>query len=342
MRPKMTFLLWAFLVLSLLIALNTGRYPIGPGDMLHLVLGPLGLAKGSDAVAPEMAAIFWNIRLPRIVLSFVVGAGMAMAGVVFQALFRNPLAAPDILGVTAGSCFGAALAIMLFAHWALGVQGMAFIGGVVAVGLAYLLASRSWDRSAAVLVISGIVTSAVFQAGLSILMYLANPYDQLAKIVFWVMGSFHAASWDRVQSTLPVVGVGAVALLVFSWRLNVMTHDEEEALSLGIDVFRWRLFYVVTATLMVASSVAAVGTISWVGLIIPHIARYLVGTEHTRLIRTAGLLGGSFLVLMDSLARSMLASEIPISIVTSIFGAPFLAYLVISRSPVGMDARSRS
>jgi iron complex transport system permease protein len=283
----------------------------------------------------EMLLIFRNVRLPRIIMSFAVGCGISIAGAVFQALFRNPLAAPEILGVTAGSCFGAALAIMCFSGMAPAVQGNAFIFGIISVTLAYLLSSRSWDKSASVLVISGIVVSAFFQAGLSILMYIANPYDQLAQIIFWIMGSFHTSSWAKVETTLPIVVLGSILMVLFSWRLNIMTQHEGHALSLGIDVFRWRLFYVVVCTLMVAASVAAVGTIAWIGLIVPHVGRYLTGTDHKKLIPVTAFLGGTFLLLMDTLARTMLPSEIPISIVTSVVGAPFLGYLIISRKSMG-------
>ncbi len=315
--------------------MSIGRYPIGPVELVRMFLHYFGLVGYLAPPSLEMQLVFWNIRVPRILMSIAVGSGISIAGVVFQALFRNPLAAPDILGVTAGSCFGAALAIMFFTQMAVGVQGFAFIFGIVAVTIAYMLADRSWDRSTSVLVISGIVVSALFQAGVSVLMYLADPYDQLTKIVFWIMGSFHVASWAKVQATLPVVVIGSVLLGVFGWRLNVMTQNEEEALSLGVDVFRWRLFYVVTSTLIVASSVAAVGTISWVGLIVPHIARYLVGIEQRRLIPAAAFIGGGFLLVMDTVARSISASEIPISIVTSIIGAPFLGYLVMHRRKNG-------
>jgi len=169
-------LLALFFVASLLVSLSVGRYPIGLDSVARLLGSGLGIAPPP----PETQLIFWNIRLPRIIMSFAVGCGISVAGAVFQALFRNPLAAPDILGVTAGSCFGAAMAIMFLPNTGLVVQGNAFVFGSLAVSLAYLLATRSWDRSAAVLVISGIVVSAFFQAGLSVLMYIANPYDQLA------------------------------------------------------------------------------------------------------------------------------------------------------------------
>ena len=331
---KKSYLILCFIAfgLALLGALATGRYPIGLADLFHLAVS--GLA----STGRSLPRCRWSSGISGrrgSCLNIAVGSGLSIAGVVFQALFRNPLAAPDILGVTAGSSFGAALAIMFFTTFVVGVQGCAFLFGVFAVSIAYFLANRSWDRSTSVLVISGIVVSAVFQAGVSILMYLADPDDELAKIVFWIMGSFHVASWAKVQATLPVVVAGSLLLSLFGWRLNIMTHNEEEALSLGVDVFRWRLFYLGNSTLIVASSVAAVGNISWVGLIVPHIARYLVGTEHRRLIPVAAFLGGGFLLVMDTVARTISASEIPISIITSILGAPFLGYLVIHRKKNG-------
>jgi iron complex transport system permease protein len=337
MKKARQLLLLLLFVLSLGISLCVGRYPIGLQGIAQILFSGLGIR---DVLAPpsqDTLVIFWNVRLPRIIMSFAVGCGISISGAVFQALFRNPLAAPEILGVTAGAGFGAAMAILFFSGASLMIQGNAFIFGIIAVSLAYLLSSRSWDKSAAVLVISGIVVSAFFQAGLSFLMYIANPYDQLAQIIFWIMGSFHTASWSKVESTLPVIVLGSALMLVFSWRLNVMTQNEEHALALGVDIFRWRLFYVVVCTLMVAASVAAAGTIAWVGLIVPHIARYLAGTDHRKLIPASAFLGGTFLLLMDTLARSMLASEIPISIVTSVIGAPFLGYLVISRKSMGVS-----
>jgi iron complex transport system permease protein len=295
-----------------------------------LLLGAFGMDSPRFNAPSEMMMVFWNIRVPRVILSILVGAGISTAGAVFQALFRNPLAAPDILGVSAGSCFGAALAIMFLVPAAVVIQTNAFIFGLIAVTLAYILASLSRDTSPSVLVISGIVISAIFQAGLSFIMYLANPYDQLAQIIFWTMGSFHTASWIKIQVTLPVLVPGIILMIIFSWRLNLMTQGEEDALSMGIQVIRWRIFYILVSTLMVACSVAAVGTVAWIGLIVPHIARYLTGSEHSRLIPATAFLGGFFLMIMDSVARSLMLSEIPISIVTSIFGAPFLGYLVIS------------
>jgi iron complex transport system permease protein len=340
-RYRFLLLPCAFL-LSLILSLCVGRYPIGLNGIGRILFSSIGVHGVLPPPNQDILLIFWNVRLPRIVMSFTVGCGISIAGAVFQALFRNPLAAPEILGVTAGASFGAALAILFSASLNAAVQGSAFAFGILAVSLAYLLSSRSWDKSASVLVISGIVVSAFFQAGLSILMYVADPFDQLAQIIFWIMGSFHAASWAKVETTLPIVIIGSLLMTVFSWRLNLMTQHEEQAQSLGVNVFRWRLFYVVVCTLMVAASVAAAGTIAWVGLIVPHIGRYLAGADHRRMIPVTAFLGGTFLLLMDTCARSILAAEIPISIVTSVVGAPFLGYLVISRKSMGASGESVS
>lgn len=314
----------------LFICLCTGRYPISPGRVAGLFLSHLGIESPVFGAPREMMMIFWNIRVPRVILTIFIGAGISTAGAVFQALFRNPLAAPDILGVTSGSGFGAALAIMFLTPLAFVIQINAFIFGIIAVTLAYILASLSQDSSPSVLVISGIVISAIFQAGLSFIMYMANPYDQLAQIVFWTMGSFNTASWVKVQGAVPVLIPGIILMIIFSWPLNIMTQGEEDAMSMGIHVVRWRIFYVLVSTLMVATSVSLVGNVAWIGLIVPHIARYLSGSEHRRLLPMTAILGGLFLMIMDTLARSVMLSEIPISIVTSIFGAPFLGYLVVS------------
>ncbi len=318
------------LLTALFVCLCVGRFPMGPGDVAGLILSGLGFDNHFIVSPRDMGMVFWNIRVPRLVLTILAGAGISTAGAVFQALFRNPLAAPEILGVTAGSCFGAAFAIMYLSPLAWVIQGSAFLFGTIAVTFAYILANFSNDTSPAVLVISGIVTSALFKAGLAFMMYLSNPHDQLTRIIFWTMGSFHTASWTKIEITLPLLLPGIILMIIFSWRLNIMTQDTEDAMSMGINIFRWRIFFVAASTLMVACSVACVGSIAWIGLIVPHIARYLTGPDNRKLIPATAVLGGCFLMVMDSVARSVTMSEIPISIVTSIFGAPFLGYLVVN------------
>ncbi len=331
MKKKIWFILAALFIISLIVALSMGRYAMSISDICSILLDSIGITGVLPPPTGESSMVFWNIRVPRVIMAFVVGSGISVAGVVFQALFRNPLASPDILGVSGGAAFGAALSIVFLSESTFGIQGFAFSFGILAVIITYFLAERSLDKSTSVLVISGIVVWALFQAGLSILQYISDPFDQLAKIIFWTMGSFQVSSWAKVQITLPIIIFGTVILTVFSWRLNIMTQDEKQILSLGVDVKKWRILYIGIATLIVASAVSTVGEIKWIGLIMPHISRYLVGTEHKRLVPVSAFLGGSFMLLMDTLARTATTSEIPISIITSFFGAPFLGYLVLSR-----------
>lgn len=329
MKKKALLLTLTFPVICILIAICAGRYAISPLEMVQILLTKIGLGGGMVPPSPEAQSVFWQIRLPRIVLAFTVGSALAVSGAVFQALFRNPLASPDLLGVTAGASFGAVLALMFFPPLSLAIKFSSFLFGVAAVLCVHVLAVKSRDQSTAVLILGGIIVSAVFQAGVSVLKYLTNTYDMLAQIVFWLMGSFQTATWDSVWSVFLVTMIGTALIVAFSWRLNIMSQDDEQALSLGVDVVKWRIIYVAITTLMVGISVSACGVVGWIGLVVPHIARSLVGSEHRRLIFTSALLGASLMLLMDTLARSLFSSEIPISIVTSLLGAPFLGYLVL-------------
>ncbi|MCE5285626.1 MAG: iron ABC transporter permease [Pelosinus sp.] len=324
----------------LVLAFSAGRYAIGLKDIGVFFLHACGIAADLPQVPKEMQMIFWNIRVPRIVLSFAVGSGISIAGAVFQALFRNPLAAPETLGATFGAGFGAAVAIMFFTHMIMGIQTFAFLFSILAVTATYLLASRCREQSASVLVIAGIVISALFEAGLSVLEYWADPYDQLAQILFWLWGSFQTASWSKVETTVPIVLIGCVMLYIFAWQLDIMTLEDEAALSLGVNIVRWRVFYIVVSNVMIAASVASVGSIKWLGLIIPHIARHFVGTEHRKLLPVTAVLGGTFLVAVDTLARSISSAEIPISVLTAIIGAPYLGYLILWKKEGGGELGS--
>ncbi len=319
------------LLAAFFLSMSVGRYAIGPLDILKLIAAKLGVGVDLGSSAAAMNTVFWSIRLPRTVLAIGVGAALGASGAVFQGLFRNPLVSPDILGVSSGAGFGAATAIMYLAGGGLAVQSMAFVFGIVGVFVAYSIAERSKESTIVVLVLAGIVVSAVFTAGLSFLKYIADPYEELPSIVFWTMGSFHAANWRDVVYSLPIVVMGVSLLSALGWRLNVMTMGDEEAMGLGVDVRKIRLFFIVVSTLIVASSISACGTIAWVGLVIPHIGRYLAGSDHKVLVPFCALLGGALLLLMDTLARMISTSEIPISIITSFIGAPFLAYLLLRK-----------
>lgn len=331
MRKKVWFCLMVLVIVSAAAALSLGRYAISIPEIFGLFFDRIGIRGILPPPSDQSYLVFWNVRIPRLIMAFAAGAGIAVAGVVLQAVFRNPLASPDIVGVSGGASFGAALSIVFFTEAAIGIQVFAFLFGTLAVVITFLIAAKSSDKSASVLVISGIVVWVLFQAGLSLLEYVADPYNQLAKIMFWTMGSFQTSNWEKIRYTLPVIVAGTTVICAFSWRLNIMTQDDRQILSLGVDARKWRIFYIGISTLIVASAVSTAGDIKWVGLIMPHIARHLVGMEHRRLVPASVLLGGSFMLIMDTLARTVIAAEVPISIVTSLIGAPFLAYLLISK-----------
>ena len=272
--------------------------------------------------------VFWSVRLPRLVMALLVGAALAVSGTVFQGLFRNPLVSPDILGVSAGASFGAGMAILLVGESALAIQGFAFGFGLLAVTLAYQLGRRCRSDAITVLVLAGVIVSALFTAGLSFLKYVADPYEQLPAIVFWTMGGFSTIVWKDIAMTLPVILTGIGILFLLRWKLDIMALGDEEAMSLGVNVTKMRFLYIFIATLIVASSVSACGTIGWVGLVVPHMARLIIGPGHNHLVTFAAILGAVFMILMDTIARSISGGEIPIGIITSFIGAPFLAYLL--------------
>lgn len=311
--------------------MSIGRYHLGPYDIVKLLLNGMGSSIELGPNAAALRTVFWNIRLPRAILAIIVGASLGASGAVFQGVFRNPLVSPDILGVSQGAGFGAALAIMFLGGSTIGIQGSAFLFGIAAVMIAYSISLSSMENSVVVLVLAGVVVSALFMAGLSFLKYVADPYTELPSIVFWTMGSFQGANWNDVLYSFPVVLIGVTVLSALGWRLNVMTLGDEEAKSLGIDIGKMRLFFIAVATVIVASSISAVGTIAWLGLVVPHIGRYLAGSDHKTLVPFSALLGGALLLLMDTAARTMISSEIPISIITNIVGAPFLAYLLVRK-----------
>jgi iron complex transport system permease protein len=266
--------------------------------------------------------VVWQVRGPRIAAAVLVGAALSVAGAAFQGLFRNPLVSPDILGASSGAALGAITGIF-FSLGILGIQGLAFAGGMLAVALVYLIGSsiRSGDI-VLILVLTGVVIGSLLGAGVGLLKYLADPYNQLPAMTFWLLGSL--AGTDR-SDLLPLFGpiaLGTLVLLALRWRMNAMSLPEEEARALGLATGPLRLAIVAAATLVTSASVAAAGVIGWVGLIVPHMARFLVGPEFGRLIPTAALLGGGYLLLIDTLARSAAQVEIPLGILTAVIGTP--------------------
>ncbi len=324
---------WAIVVSATLLvaggilAATLGRYQINLHTLKHILVSSLP----GSSVEPELATptlVLWSVRLPRLIMAVMVGSALSVAGAVFQGLFRNPLVSPGILGVTAGAGFGATLAILLAGNSGFMIESSAFLWGLGAVVLAYQLGKRS-GNSATSLVLSGVIVSALFTAAVSFLKYKADIYQQLPAMVFWTMGSLNSVVWkDALRATSIIVpGIGAIYLL--RWWLNPMALGDEDAMALGIDVAKARVIYILIATLIVAASIASCGNIGWVGLIVPHMARSIVGSDHDALIPFSALLGGIFMLVMDTISRTLPGGEIPVGIITAMFGAPFFAYLLV-------------
>ncbi|OGA22652.1 MAG: iron ABC transporter permease [Betaproteobacteria bacterium RIFCSPLOWO2_02_FULL_67_19] len=308
------------------IALSLGEVALPLGD----VLAVLGNAVGLGSAAPEQAAqIVWQIRAPRIAAALLVGAALAAAGAAYQGMFRNALVSPDILGVSAGAAAGAVLAIF-FSQNPFLIQAAAFGGGLIAVALAYAVAAaaRGHDPGLA-LVLSGVVIGSLLGAVVALVKALADPLNQLPPITFWLLGSLAAATPRDLALAAPLVVAGLAPLLLLRWRMNLLALDDDEARSLGVPVSALRLAVVCAATLMTAACVAISGVIGWVGLLVPHAARLLVGPEFSRLLPLAMLLGAAFLLAVDTLCRTATSIELPPGVVTAILGTPAFLFLLL-------------
>lgn len=316
-----------FLACTAILALSTGKYPMTPATLMRLCVSAVeGKAPGSGLAGP--ALVLWSVRLPRILMAALVGAGLSVSGAIFQGLFKNPLVSPGILGVSSGANFGAALGLLFFAGPAWTIQMSAFAWGIIAVGLTCQIGKRG-DRSITTLVLAGIIVSALFMAGLSYIKCKADPLGQLPAIVFWTMGSFNSVSWTDVAWGGGLLAAGLLGSRFTSWGLNPLSLGEEEALSLGLNVAARRTVYILLATLMVSAATAPCGTIGWVGLLIPHMARIFTGAEHDRLIPVSALFGAIFMLSVDTLARTLPGGEIPVGILTAVIGAPCFGLLLI-------------
>lgn len=315
------------LISAAVIAITLGRYRISLQILAKIIASSLSVGTTDhDLATPTL--VLWTVRLPRVAMAVMVGAALSVAGAVFQGLFRNPLVAPGILGVTHGAAFGAALAIILVGNSTFAIEASAFFWALVAVVIAYQLGRKS-GNSATSLVLSGVIVSALFMAVGSFLKYKADPYNQLPAIVFWTLGSLNNLVWmDTLKAGIAIVlGIGVIYAL--RWWLNPMALGDEDAMALGIDVAKARVIYVLIATLIVAAPTAYCGNIQWVGLIVPHMARSIVGSDHDALIPFSALLGGIFMLVMDTISRVLPGGEIPVGILTAALGAPFFAYLLI-------------
>lgn len=320
-------LLLSLLMLAILISLSVGKYPVQPSEVYHL---SLALITGdTTGISLQSETVFWHIRLPRIMAAIVIGAVLSAAGSAYQGMFHNPLVSPDVLGVSAGAGFGALTGIFMGMS-IFAIQALAFTGGFAVVGLVYVI-SRLARRQDPVLsmVLVGIAIGTLFTAASALLKVLADPYTQLPTITFWLLGGLSSITFSDLQKTLPVMLAGLLPLFLLRWRMNLLSLSDEEAQTLGINVQRNRLLFIFSATLITASAVSISGIIGWVGLVIPHIARLIVGPDFSRLLPASLIFGGIFLLLTDTMARTVAPIELPLGILTASIGAPFFILLLI-------------
>jgi iron complex transport system permease protein len=314
------------------VALCVGRFTVTLDQLGALAWSRLTGAP--SGVPANVETVILAVRGPRVLAALAVGAVLAAAGTAYQALFRNPLVSPDILGVSSGAALGAVLGIWL-SLGVVAIQALAFAVGLLAVVVVYLLgtALRRHDPIL-VLVLAGVVIGTLLGSCVSLVKYLADPYNQLPAITFWLLGSLAAVTAGDVGAILPAVVLGLVPLYLLRWRMNVMTLGDEEAQALGVDTRRVRLTVVAGATLMTAAAVSLSGIVGWIGLLVPHVGRLLVGPDFGRLLPASILLGAGYLLAVDTLARTMASLEVPLGVLTALLGAPFFVW-VLARSRRG-------
>ncbi|MCI2241168.1 FecCD family ABC transporter permease [Adlercreutzia faecimuris] len=317
-----------FAVLAAGASLLLGRYPIDPSQAVALLV---------DQVVPlpqtwtdQQATLFFNVRLPRILLALMVGCCLAVAGAAYQGTFQNPLVSPDILGASQGAAFGAAVAILL-GLGSVGVSLLAFAMALFTVLLVLLISARAKGNHMMVVVLAGVMVSSLFQAGVSYAKLVADPTDELADITYWLMGSLTGAKMASVAAVFPLMLAGCAVLFALRWRINVLTMGDDEAATLGVNARLIRVVVIVAATVVTAASVCVTGMIGWVGLVIPHLCRMMVGADYRRLIPASMLMGAGFLLVVDDVARLATTAEIPIGILTAFVGAPFFLFLITRR-----------
>lgn len=304
------------------MSLLLGRYMVAPGQVFDILVR----AVTGNLCGEIEESVIINIRLPRILITLLIGAGMAASGTAFQGLFQNPLVSPDVLGVSSGAAFGAVLGIIVSG---LGYFSMALamICGVLSVVMTYILSKVKGQSTVLSLVLSGMIVQALMNALVLLLKYTADPYSKLPAITYWLMGSFSTASYNDLKLVGIPVAVSLLILFLLRWRINILSLGDEEAAALGVNPVRIRVLIIASSTVISACSVTIAGVIGWVGLVIPHITRMIFGVDHKDIIPASMLLGGIYLTVIDLIARSAMESEIPIGILTALIGAPVFAVL---------------
>ena len=309
-----------------LLSFVVGRYGVPLGQVVRILLS--GVLPLEQTWTDNMAIAVLNVRLPRILLACLVGCGLSAAGTGYQTVFQNPMAAPDILGASSGACFGAALAIMT-GQSAVMITVFAFLTSLLSVALVYLVGNHTRGNRVVNLLLAGIMVGSLFSACTSYIKLVADPTNQLPQITYWLMGSLSGTRMGTVKFAAVCMAVGLVPLLLLRWRMNLLTLSPDEARAMGVHTDRLRLAVILSSTVLTAAAVSVSGMIGWVGLVIPHLSRRIVGSDCRRLMPMACLFGAAFLLLVDNMARCLTATEIPIGILTAFVGAPFFIYLMV-------------
>ena len=325
--PLVLAALLVLLVIASLIALCVGRYAVPPDAAFQVLASqvlPIDTSGWSDATHD----VVLKLRLPRVLAALFVGSALALAGAAYQAIFKNPLVSPDLLGVSSGACVGAAAAILLGAGLAL-TQGLAFLGGIIAVALTTLIPRFMRRDSTVMLVLAGVIVGGFMSSIIGMLKYIADAETQLPDIVYWQLGSLAKVNTTTLLSVAPIMIVAGLLLLAMRWRVNVLSLSDQDAKTLGVNLRRERGTAIVAATVLTASAVCMSGTIGWIGLVMPHVARRIVGVDNTRVLPVAAILSAIFLLLVDTLARTVTGGELPLGILTGFIGAPFFALILV-------------
>lgn len=320
-RPVIILLILTAVLAGLfLFSFILGHYDVPLREVIHILIS-------GHSEDPKMFAAVSNIRMPRIVMACLVGCCLSAAGASFQCVFQNPMASPDILGASSGACFGAALAILWnFSHT--GITLFAFLFSLLSIALVYLIGKASRRNRVVAILLAGMMVSSLFSAGTSYVKLVADPSNQLPAITYWLMGSLSGTRKADLRFVIWPMLIGLVPLLLLRWRINLLTLSEEEAETMGVHTGRLRLAVILCATILTAASVSVSGMIGWVGLVIPHLCRKLVGSDCRWLFPATMIFGAVFLLLVDNVSRNLLAVEIPIGILTAFIGAPFFIFLM--------------
>ena len=322
---QILLLLTVVLAASVVGSVALGRYPIGLKELGGILLSRF--VEMEPFWTKTQESLLLQHRLPRILLACLVGGCLSSAGAAYQGVFQNPMASPDILGASAGAAFGAALAILLNLSGSF-IMLFAFGGSILTVMLVMFVAGRAKGKRVLGLILAGIMVSSLISSGTSLIKLVADPEDQLPAIIYWLMGSLNGTSPADVRFAILPMAVGMIPLFLLRWRINLLTLGDEEARTMGVNARNLRTTVILSSTLVTAASVSVSGVIGWVGLVIPHLSRRMVGNNYRQLLPASALFGSVFLLLVDNLSRNLFATEIPIGILTSFIGAPFFLYLI--------------